>query len=318
MGERLLLALNESFAGKLTNDTPLAVWARVNNGFENREVAPGEVVDHALGYHPFCAPHAHFRHTIGTWPDGRPKLSTFRHQLNWQPTNVAALDIDNTPVGMEQFADQNRGIVTFSYETTSNTAEAPRYRVGIQLPKVVRSVTDFRLLLSALNYKFRGYGADISASDVVKSYSGTVDRAGVIVDPSAVASPDFLAAVVREYIQYKEESAAARREYGHDSNPLEIDEIARMLSVMPVRQAYLDWVKTIFAVLSATSPEIAERLIEEWSPGKRGEVATVIRSAQNGTTVNIGWLIVAARRRGWKPERLSDEARVMRRMAYGN
>ena len=318
MGANLLLAVNREHVGKLTNDTPLAVWRRVNDGFENAELEPGDIIEHALEYHPFCAPHAHVRHVVGRWPDGSPKLSTYRHHYNWMPTNLAALDIDNTASGMEEFVDRNRGIVTFAYETTSHTPASPRYRVGIQLGKVIRNVDAYRLVLSALNYRFRGSGADISANDVVKNYSGTKSTAGVVVAPSAIADGDYIAAVVAEYRRYKEEAAAAKKEYQAAYGVVEADEIARMLEYMPVRQDYMDWCKTIWSVLDMCDPQTTERLIEEWSPGRPGEVALKIRSVQSGTKISIGWLISVAKRHGWKPAPASEESRIMRRMAFGN
>jgi hypothetical protein len=73
-----------------------------------------------------------------------------------------------------------------------------------------------------------------------------------------------------------------------------------MLSYIPKKQDYLDWMRILIAVHSVFPDETGIELVKSWSYYKPGEIENKWQSF-GSTRVTIGTLIAAAMERGYEP-----------------
>ncbi len=95
----------------------------------------------------------------------------------------------------------------------------------------------------------------------------------------------------------------AKQEWGRtDSTPIpvEAEEIRARLACIPPLGTYDDWLEVLMAVHSAYPDDIGVALCEEWSPGKKGEIAKKFESFHKGER-GIGTLVYLSNKHGYTP-----------------
>lgn len=81
-----------------------------------------------------------------------------------------------------------------------------------------------------------------------------------------------------------------------------LEELGEALSYIPKHQDYDDWLDCLMAVHSVYPGPEGVALIESWSPGYQGEVASKFRSFSPDGKIGVGTLFYLAKQHGWKPK----------------
>jgi len=120
------------------------------------------------------------------------------------------------------------------------------------------------------------------------------------------------------YVTFKEEQTPTISRPQHiPNNKTNLDEVKKALSYLPVHQSYYDWLRALMAVHDAFPGNDGVRMIEDWSPGYKGEVERKFRSfertAKDGVT--IGTLFHMAKENGYIPPRRQGANGYKRRMS---
>jgi len=128
--------------------------------------------------------------------------------------------------------------------------------------------------------------------------------------------PDELAALFVVFGGDFEPKAPPRRPALESGNlPTDEAEIARALACLPPRGDYnADWLPILMAVHDAFPDERGISLIEQWSPGYRGEVARKWKSFEHmpgGPRITIATLFHKAKGYGYQPARAAHKPAAM-------
>jgi hypothetical protein len=128
----------------------------------------------------------------------------------------------------------------------------------------------------------------------------------VSFDPEAYLNPNAQEIPPRLVVPGNQ-TAQKTTQADHGSKPSK-EEIREMLSVIPKRPDYADWIKVVAAVGDALPVADAIELLCEWSPEEGdGEYADkLLRRLEN---IHVGTLIVLARAHGWTAEIISGGQR---------
>ena len=184
---------------------------------------------------------------------------------------------------------------SFVYTTSSHTEEWNRFRIVFVLEEKIYDTKKVSEITKYLSEKF-GPASDTQASSAVQGFFGSEDCKSVFFG-------NFLNKTIIDNIKIEEEEYK-REEYKTKFNrnsdvKIHESDIFTMLNFIPQQGAYIDWVKVISAIASEFDKDTTVRIVEGWSKGQIGEVASKYDNRLKDVT--IGTLVFMAKKGGYVP-----------------
>lgn len=288
------LSVNNDVIGKATAQQ----MASLNTRMTPTRLTCEELSRHVQAGYSFCVAQLTPR------PDGLGFAT--RTSASWEAAQLIAIDIDNsiTYDNEKRQRTEAEGYVTVEdllrdefisrhayliYTSPSHTDTWHRIRLVFCAPEAFTKPAHYKRAIDAFIARFSG---DTATSSVVNIFYGSPQCQTFPL--GNVLTIEAMRETVERYSQQRsEERRASRNVTGTTS----VESTREMLTHIPPDVPYLDWVKVIAGVSSAHDPETAERIICEWSDGKRGEVAAKIKHRL--TNINYGTAVYIAKQYGY-------------------
>lgn len=284
------------------NKVPNAEQAKLQKGFTSKTICLDDIVNHVLEGHAL----------VPAWLDTDADGNSVRQNTAFQKAQLVFLDVDNSIKvnGVKRCLTEAEGYTPLEkvvgnenyqkhaflvYTSPSHSPEWHRYRIVFCLPEAIRDVGRYREIVSAFITRI---GSDESCKSPVNIFYGNTDAE--IFPFGNVLTPEFVdRAVLWAANIHKEERVASE----HINGSLTADHVRQMLSHIPVKLEYKDWIRIISGIKTKFDEDTTIQLVEEWSPGTPGEVRAKLRSGLGDGRVNIGTVIYIAKQYGYKPPR---------------
>jgi hypothetical protein len=225
------------------------------------------------------------RHVLSCWYHGPAKLEYY---LAGQMIGVdyddetRASDID--VVANTNLIQRQAAIV---YSTQSSTPERPRTRVLFLLESPIFDSSLHRFYARGLSGTLQGGKSETNPN---RLFHGSGDEGRLIVLGNVIDN-QLLQAIAQDYKDWGEQP----REYNGPVTA-EAREIRQALQKIPPDCPYDEWFVACAAVHSVFPGEEGIRLIEDWSPGYRGEVASKFKSFTTDRGITLRSLYYLAKK----------------------
>jgi len=310
----ILVAVNFNRTTKMTSDLPNSEWWKFNNGFTNCKfnniLEFHEVIKRG---HSFCPCHAHI-HRPTRRMDGTEGMTAFRHHDNYIDCNTIGLDFDagDTDLKTLEQHDFFHKYGSYAYTTVSSKPEPGLWRVRavFVLEKPIVKLANFRIAKRVIGDLYPT--TDKSDRNVVHAYAGNATpNLMYIKAPEAYLPMQVLFALIEAHQREEERVRAAKVQRvqeratvaGHEDFPTLAD-VEEMLDHIPVAGEYMQWFKTLVAVLDKFPDEDGIEVLERWSLGYPGYVyGTVGRKMHSyqrtADSPSIDWLVARAISHGY-------------------
>lgn len=238
------------------------------------------------------------------------EITIRRASDSFERSNAVAVDVDNSEPGKYRAFDEVVNSDFFkqngflAYHTSSSTEEHNRFRLVFMLNRTVSDPLDYRRIVSALIFFF---GSDATCSDSCRVFYGSSKHKPVQI--GNVLPDEELSKILSAYDKHlrKSEKMSGPANYGVDarSQKYSHEQVREMLSHIPPRPDYRDWIKIIGAVVSEVGEEAAIELLKEWSPEeKTGEYYEKVTRGSL-TKSSVATLVWYARQYGYGKRRYS-------------
>jgi len=188
-----------------------------------------------------------------------------------------------------------RDHASFVYTSASHTEEWNRFRIVFQLPEKIYDTKKVSQIAKYLANAFAP-ASDTQTVSAVQCFYGSEDCKAVFF--GNVLNETIINNIQVEEEEYKREEYKAKFSRNSDVKIHESDVIT-MLNFIPKQGEYIDWVKVISAIGSEFDKETTVRIVEDWSKGQIGEVASKYDNRLKDIT--IGTLIFMAKKGGYVP-----------------
>lgn len=272
----------------------------LNQGYSSVTLHMDDIVHHILEGHALNA----------AWLDRDSEGRSSRKNEAFQQAQLILLDIDNsiTENDIKRKRTESEGYVPIErmiydevikqfaflvYTSPSHTKDWHRYRLVFCLPEPITDRDQYRKILRAFIKRYR---SDEACKDPVRAYYGNRNAE---IHPFGNVLPQAFVDRVLSFakdVDHEESRAAATI-----SDALTEEQVREMLTFIPPKLEYIDWVRVISGVASMLDEDTTVRLIEEWSPGEAGEVRYKYRRRLE--RVGIGTVIFIAKQHGYKPSK---------------
>lgn len=269
----------------------------LQTGFSSLNLTIDDISKHILEGHALCPAH------LARDRDG----NSIRKNGAFEQAQLVFLDIDNSieaPDGSKRQKTDAEGYLAFdrivqdewcqtnlfiAYTTPSHTDAWHRFRMVFCLPESIISATHYGEIVRAFVDRFN---ADPACKSIVHIYYGNTNAR--IETFGKVLSNDFVVGTIERKAHLSREMKVIEPRVNEN---ITTDVAREILAAIPAKLDYIDWVKVVSGVASHFEPDTAEQLINEWSPGKPGEVQYKIRNKLQ--QVNFGTVVYIARNHGW-------------------
>jgi len=286
----------------VTNKVPAGEMVKLQRGFSSQTLCCDDIASHVLEGHAF----------VPAWLDHDAEGKSIRKNTAFQKAQLIFLDIDNsiTENGIKRRQTDEEGYTPLEkvvgnaayqdnafliYTSPSHTPEWHRYRIVFCLPEPVRDVERYKQIVAAFISRI---GADPACKSPVHIFYGNTKAE--VFPFGNVLSQNFVDGVVLWASNIEEEERVASE---HINGALTADHVREMLKFLPPKVDYKDWIRIISGLRTKFDEETTVSLVEEWSPGKPGEVRAKLRSGLGSGRVGIGTVIYICKQYGYKPPR---------------
>lgn len=274
--------------------------AALNHSMQPVYMTVDELAAHVQQGHPFTP----------AWLKTRSDGKAARNNASWVSARLVAIDIDNTvdSVTGKRRRNDEEGYVSLDdilrdenirrqaamiYTTSSHTDDHHKMRVVFVLPDLVTDADAYKRIVDAFIDRFN---ADTAASAIANLFYGSKDCTMHVL--GNVCDRTFVEASVERMNAIQHETKQARMYIPSGVPPVE--EIRKMLAVIPEKIEYLDWMRIVSAVGNSYPEDVAFDLITaKWPDMSQGDVRYKLQRRLH--RVGIGTLIYHAKRYGWNP-----------------
>ena len=275
------------------NKTILSTQKAFSRDWTTVSYTPPQIAEHITRGHAICV---------------AALTNDHRHRKNFQSAQIIGLDMDNGPdvsnLLTNPFIQQYAFLV---YASPSSTPEVPRSRVFFILDEAIGDPKLYQEFVKRLIafLTTQGIQADKACTDAIRMFYGST-QPGFSLRPDKVLPLSVLEALPtskkRPRKNHRKGSPSAAAQVSTKSQSAFIDLIASALACIPPQGEYETWLHILMAVHSVLPGERGIALIEDWSPGKEGEVVDKFASfhAPDETSITLDFLWSVARSYGWQ------------------
>lgn len=292
---QIALSINTVVVNKATNQEQAAL----NHNMRPTFMTIDELAEHIKHGHPFTP----------AWLKPRSDGNAARNNANWVSARIVAVDIDNSvdSIGGKRRRTEQEGYVTMDdllrdenirrqaamiYTSPSHTADHHRMRIVFVLPEVVQDHSLYKRIVDALIDRFN---ADTAASAISQLFYGSKDCELHML--GNVCERQFIDDSLDRMNAVQHETRKARMYIPQGVPP--VDEVRKMLAVIPDHLDYLDWMRIVSAIGNSYPEEVALELVTNKWPGEDRQVAYKLKHRLH--KIGIGTLIYNAKKYGWNP-----------------
>lgn len=226
-----------------------------------------------------------------------------RNNDNFKQAELIVIDIDNqdknknklsledgyislTDIVNDDFIKNHSYLV---YTTFNHKEDWNRFRIIFRLPEKITDKESFRQIASCFVNKYK---CDPASATAVQCWFGNT-RAKTYSFGKTISKNEL----ERNISMYKEINSLNDDNYSKPGMITE-SEVRKMLTFIPKHQDYMDWLRCINAIGNTFDLNTAISIINEWSPGKDGEIEYKLKNRLRD--ISIGTLIHIAKYYGYE------------------